>query len=90
VLIVSLWTLLALARPLSGWKLALLGALSAGVALIIAFPPLAHGTFLLDVTPLRLAIAGVIGAGGAALVELTYRSITLLVRLTTKNSDGGR
>ncbi len=55
--------------------------MSGAVALIVAIPPLGHDVFLLDVTPLRLAIAGVLGAGGAVLVELTHRSITLLVQL---------
>jgi cation-transporting ATPase E len=80
VLIVSLWTLLVLARPLSGWKLALVAAMAAGVALIVAIPLLGHDIFLLDVSPLRLAIAGVLGAGGAVFVELTHRSILLLAR----------
>jgi cation-transporting ATPase E len=88
VLIVSLWTLLVLARPLAGWKLALVAAMGAGVVLIVAIPVLGHGVFLLDVTPLRLAIAGVVGAAGAALVELTHRSISLLVRLGSDHGDG--
>ncbi|HEY0166668.1 MAG TPA: HAD-IC family P-type ATPase [Jatrophihabitans sp.] len=88
VLIVSLWTLLVLARPLAGWKLALVASLGAAVALIVAIPALGHGVFLLDVTPLRLAIAGIIGAVGAVLVELTHRSITLLVRLGSDRGDG--
>jgi cation-transporting ATPase E len=87
VLIVSLWTLLVLARPLSGWKLALVAAMAAGVALIVAIPTLGHGIFLLDVTPLRLAIAGVLGAGGALLVELTHRSIVLLSRMGTTDEE---
>ncbi|MDT4938108.1 MAG: cation-transporting P-type ATPase, partial [Pseudonocardiales bacterium] len=81
VLIVSLWTLLVLGRPVTGWKLALVAALAFGVVLIVAVPALGHGVFLLDVTPLRLAIAGILGAAGALLVELTHRSIVLLVRL---------
>jgi hypothetical protein len=87
VLIVSLWTLLVLARPLSGWKLALMATMAATVTLIVAIPPLGHGVFLLDVTPLRLAIAGTLGAAGALLVELTYRSITLLVHISSKRTD---
>jgi hypothetical protein len=60
------------------------------VAVIAAFPALAHGVFLLDVTPLRLATAGVIGAAGAVAVELTHRSVTMLVRLrTTERPDHG-
>jgi cation-transporting P-type ATPase E len=80
VLIVSLWTLVILARPLAGWKLALVASMAGAIALIVAVPPLAHGIFLLDVTPLRLATAAVIGAGGAFLVELSYRALDLIVR----------
>ncbi len=87
VLIVSLWTLLVLARPLAGWKLALVAAMAGAVALVVAIPPLAHGVFLLDVTPLRLLVAGVIGAGGAVLVELSYRAVALAVRLAGNNSE---
>jgi cation-transporting ATPase E len=90
VLIVSLWTLLVLARPLSGWKLALVATMAAGVALIVAIPALGHGIFLLDVTPLRLAIAGILGAGGALLVELTHRSIILLSRLGAAHEEPTR
>ena len=78
VLIVSLWTLLVLARPLAGWKLALVATMAAGVALVVAIPPLGHGIFLLDVTPLRIGIAAALGAAGALLVEITARSIAAL------------
>jgi cation-transporting ATPase E len=78
VLIVSLWTLIILARPLAGWKLLLVATMVGAVALIVAVPALGHGIFLLDVTWLRLAIAGVIGAGGAFLVELSYRAVALV------------
>jgi cation-transporting ATPase E len=88
VLIVSLWTLLVLARPLAGWKLALVAAMAGAVALVVAIPPLAHGVFLLDVTPLRLLVAAVIGAGGAVLVEVSYRAVALAVRLAGNN--GGK
>lgn len=86
ILIVSLWTLLVLARPLTGWKLALVASMAAVVAAIVAIPPLGHGVFLLDVTPLRLAIAAVIGSGGALFVELTHRSIALLVRYGARST----
>jgi cation-transporting ATPase E len=69
VLIVSLSTLLVLARPLAGWKLALVAALVGSVAVLVAVPPLSHGVFLLDVTVPRLVIAAIIGAGGILLVE---------------------
>ncbi|MEO6886393.1 MAG: cation-translocating P-type ATPase [Jatrophihabitantaceae bacterium] len=87
VLIVSLWTLVVLARPLSGWKLTLVATMAVGVAVIVSIPPLGHGIFLLDVTPLRLTIAGILGTGGALLVELTHRSISLLVRMSATH-DG--
>jgi len=45
------------------------------VALIVAIPALGHGIFLLDVTPGRLLTAAIIGGVGAALVELSYRTI---------------
>jgi cation-transporting ATPase E len=79
VLIVSLWTLLVLARPLKGWKLALVAAMAGAAAGIVAIPALGHGIFLLSPTPERLGIAVVIGAGGALLVELSYRAVERLL-----------
>ena len=78
VLIVSMWTLVILARPLAGWKLALVATMIGAVALIVAVPALGHGIFLLDVTWQRLALAGAIGACGAFLVELSYRAVALV------------
>jgi len=75
--------LLVLARPLTGWKLGLVAGMALAVAVIVAVPALGHGIFLLEVSPLRLTIASVIGAAGALLVELTHRSILILVRLAT-------
>jgi cation-transporting ATPase E len=83
VLIVSLWTLLVLARPLSTWKLGLFVTLVALVTLAVLFPPLAHGVLLLDVTPQRLVVAGAIGATGAFLVELAHRAVALVTRLVS-------
>jgi cation-transporting ATPase E len=79
VLIISLWTLLVVARPLAGWKLALVAALAGIVALVVVVPGLAH-LFLLHPTPLRLAIAGMVGAGGALLVEVAYRTVAVSAR----------
>jgi cation-transporting ATPase E len=73
VLIVGLWTVGILARPLSPWKLGLLGGLVGAVVLVLVVPPLGHGIVLLEVTPPALALASAIGAGGALLVELTSR-----------------
>jgi cation-transporting ATPase E len=50
------------------------------VAVIVAVPALGQGIFLLEVTPLRMEIAAAIGIVGAILVELTHRSIQLMVR----------
>jgi cation-transporting P-type ATPase E len=85
VLIISMWTVLVLARPLTGWKLMLVAGLAVAIAVIVAVPALGQGIFLLEVTPLRLTIAAIIGAAGALLVELTHRSILLLVHLASKD-----
>ena len=87
VLIVSLWTLLVLARPLVGWKLALVATMAGAVAIIIAIAPLGHGLFLLDVTPLRLSIAAPLGAAGALGVEIAHRSIAALARRGSRRTD---
>jgi cation-transporting ATPase E len=87
VLIISLWTLLVLARPLAGWKLALVASMAGLVAFVVAVPALAHGVFLLDITPLRLLIAAVIGAAGAVLVELSYQAVALAVRLGSRDPE---
>lgn len=81
VLIVSLWTLLVLARPLAGWKLALVASMVLVVALVVTVPALGHDLFLLEISPSRLLIAGTFGAGGAVFVEITHRAIGLVVRL---------
>jgi cation-transporting ATPase E len=75
VLVISLWTLLVLARPLAGWKLALVATMAAAVVLIVAVPALGHGIFLLETTWSRVLTALAIGAGGAALVEITNRVV---------------
>ena len=74
VLVVSLWTVLVLARPVRGWKVALVSGLAGLAAAIVAVPPLGHGVFLLAPTPWRLGLAVVVGAVGAALVEATHRA----------------
>ncbi len=87
VLIVSLWTLLVLARPLNGWKLVLVACMASLVALVLAVPALGHDVFLLEISPVRLLIAGVIGAAGAGFVEVTHSAIQLVVRLTARPED---
>jgi cation-transporting P-type ATPase E len=78
VLVIALWTLLILARPLAAWKLALVAMMTGVAALIVLIPPLAHGVFLLEPTPSRLAIAGVVGVGGGLLVEAAHRLVRLV------------
>jgi cation-transporting ATPase E len=73
VLIVSLWTLLVLSRPLAGWKLALLAAMSGTAALTVAVPALATNVFLLHPSPERILLAVAIGSVGCLLVELVTR-----------------
>jgi cation-transporting ATPase E len=79
VLIVSLWTLLVLARPLKGWKLLLVAVMAGTAAVIVAVPALGHGIFLLEPTALRLGVAAAIGGGGALLVEVSYRAVDRLL-----------
>jgi cation-transporting ATPase E len=76
VLIVALWTLVILARPLSAWKLTLIGSMAAVVVLVLLVRPLGNGIVLLEVTPGEMVIAGLIGAAAALLVEGTERVVT--------------
>ena len=73
VLVVSLWTLSILARPLRAWKLALLAAMVVLGATAVLIPPIAHRVFLLETTPYRLLGALAMAAIGIVLVELVYR-----------------
>ena len=75
VLVVSLWTVVILARPLSGWKLVLVSALSAVVAIVAIVPPIGKTAFLLTTTELDLVLTGTIALGGAFLVEVTHRLV---------------
>ena len=63
------------AEMLTRWRLLLVAAMAATVVLVVAVPPLGHGIFLLDESPLRVAVAALIGGGGAVLVELTHRAV---------------
>ncbi len=93
VLIVSLWTLLVLARPLTGWKLVLVASMAGIVAFVLAVlavlavPALVLVVFLLMISPLRLLIAGAIGAAGAVFVELTCRAIQLVARMQAPSHE---
>ena len=78
IVIVSLWTVAVLARPLDGWKVGLVGALSLAAGVIAFVPAIGHRAFLLTTNPLDLALAAAVGAGGAVFVEVTHRAVTAL------------
>ena len=73
VLVVALWTLVVLARPLTVWKVLLIAGMAAVAALVGAVPALGPDFVLLDPTPLALAVGGVTGGVGAVLVEAADR-----------------
>jgi cation-transporting ATPase E len=73
VLVVALWTLLVLSRPLNGWKVGLVVGMAGFVAVTVAIPALAESVFLLHSTAQRLLIGVAIGAGGALCVEVSAR-----------------
>ncbi len=85
VLIISLWTLLVLARPLAGWKLALVATMAGIAALIVAIPGLAH-LFLLYPTPLRVGVGAAIGVAGSVLVEIANQTRIRLLRSAASRS----
>jgi len=80
VLIVSLWTVVVLARPLTGWKLGLVAVLAGAAALVVAVPAIGEGLFLMSITALDVGVAAGVGAAGALCVELTHRAVTFRAR----------
>ncbi len=73
VLVVSLWTLSILARPLRLWKVALLAVMVSLAVVAVLVPAIGHGLFLLEITPYRLLIALALAAVGITLVEAISR-----------------
>jgi cation-transporting ATPase E len=73
VLVVALWTLAVLARPIVPWKAWLIAGLAAASAAAIAGPPVARDVLLLVVPPSGLLTGAVVGAAGALAVELVHR-----------------
>ncbi|WP_306418920.1 HAD-IC family P-type ATPase [Arthrobacter sp. GMC3] len=73
VLLVALWVLGALARPFDIWRSLLVGAMVAGLALIMAIP-FARNFFALDI-PSGTLLAATMGvtAAGCLAIELLYR-----------------
>jgi len=76
IVIISLWTVMVAARPLAGWKLALVSGLAAAGAVAVLVPVVARGVFLLAPTPANLILAVAFGAVGAAAVEASHRAVT--------------
>lgn len=87
VLIVSRWTVVVIARPLTGWKVALVAVLAASAALVVAVPAIGEGLFLMSITPLDVGVAAVVGAGGALSVEVTHRAVAAARQLTAENRE---
>jgi cation-transporting ATPase E len=75
VVICALWTLLIVARPVVGWKIILVAGMAVLLAIILLIPALGTGIFLLHPTSLRVGVAVLVGAGGAALIELAQRTL---------------
>jgi cation-transporting ATPase E len=73
VLVVALWTLTILARPMVLWKVCLVAAMGAIAAAAIAIPPVSRDLLLLRVTPVSLLVGGLVGAAGAMAVEFVHR-----------------
>ncbi|MGY1605037.1 HAD-IC family P-type ATPase [Geodermatophilus sp. SYSU D00815] len=74
VLVVALWTLVILARPLAAWKVALVCAMVGVVVLVLAVPALAADVVLLRLSPGVLLTGTAVGGAAAALVELAARA----------------
>jgi cation-transporting P-type ATPase E len=73
VLVVALWTLVILARPLVAWKVGLVAAMAGTACVVLAVPPLAEGVLLLALSPVVLVIGSTVGVSAAVLVELAGR-----------------
>ncbi len=71
-LVVALWILAVLARPVRAWKAALVATMAGIAAAAVAVPPVRE-LFELDVPLPLLPQALAIGAGGACAVELIGR-----------------
>ena len=73
VLLVALWTLGILARPLVAWKVALVAAMAGIAATAVVIRPLGQSVFLLEVTTVGLFVAAATGGAGVLLVALVHR-----------------
>jgi cation-transporting ATPase E len=80
VIVAALWTLVVVARPNRPWKLLLVAAMAGLVVLAVAVPVLAERLFLFRLSPTVVVVAAVLGALGAALVEVAARTSGPLAR----------
>jgi cation-transporting P-type ATPase E len=77
----ALWVLIIMARPLAGWKLALVAAMGVALVAVFAIPPLAAGIFLMEPTWSRVLLGAAVGVVCAAAVELTTRGVSAMATL---------
>jgi cation-transporting ATPase E len=73
VLVVALWTVVVLARPLTAVKVGLVAVLAGAAVLVLAVPALAEDVFLLELSPPVVLLAAAVGVPGALLVEQAAR-----------------
>jgi cation-transporting ATPase E len=86
VLVAALWTLLILARPIAGWKLALVATMAGAAAIAVAIPAIATDVLLLHPTPQRVLIAAIGGALAAMLIELTNQARERHIRVNERKA----
>ena len=75
IAVAALWVLMIMSRPVAGWKLLLVAAMAAAIALVFAVPPLAGRVFLMEPTLPRVLIGVAVGAVCALAIELTTRGV---------------
>jgi len=73
-LVVALWILCVLARPINGWKVFLVAAMAAIAAAAITIPPVQR-LFQLSIPTVMLPQALAVGIAGAMAVELLARKV---------------
>jgi cation-transporting ATPase E len=76
VMVIGLWVLVLLARPLAGWKLALVATM-AGLFAIAMVTPVGRKQFALAAPTVCLLSSIAIGAGAAALVTVVWKRSTV-------------
>jgi cation-transporting ATPase E len=77
VLVVCLWTVSLIARPINGWKVLLISGLVTVAVVIVLTPMLGHGIFLFTgiVSWHQAAVIAGLGLVGGVLVSVIYRVV---------------